>query len=84
MGRPENFSEASGINLPGTSLECQVRASHGRHLRMSPERQSGTSSEWSNRIFRGRPGDVGGGRPWYVLGTNICQLGLIQFLLSFS
>ena len=27
-----------------------------------------------NRIFKGCPGDVGGGRPHKVLGTNICWL----------
>ena len=27
-----------------------------------------------NRIFRGCPRDVGGGRPHEVLGTNICWL----------
>ena len=26
------------------------------------------SPGWSNRIFRGRPEDVGGGHPWDVLG----------------
>ena len=34
----------------------------------------GTSSGWSNRIFRGRPGDVGGTRPRDVLRTNIYRL----------
>ena len=29
----------------------------------------------SNRMFRGRPGDVGRRRPQDVLGTNICWLG---------
>ena len=44
-------------------------------------RQIGTSPGRSNRIFRGRPGDVGGGRSWDVLGTNICCLGVsINFL----
>ena len=28
---------------------------------------------WSNRIFRRRPRDVGGGRPRDVLETNICR-----------
>ena len=38
-------------------------------------RQIGTSLGRSNRIFRGHPGDAGVGRPWDVLGTNICRLG---------
>ena len=49
------------INLPGTSLKRQIR----------------TSPERSNRIFRGRPVDVGGGRPRDVPGTNIFRLGRI-------
>ena len=49
---------------------------------MSPGRQIGTSPGWSNRIFRGCPGDVGGGRPRNVLGTNICQLGVDLSKLS--
>ena len=28
-------------------------------------------------IFRGRPGDVGGGRPRDVLWANICRLGFL-------
>ena len=42
---------------------------------MSPELQLVTSPGWSNRIFRGHPGDVRGGHPRDVLGTNICRLG---------
>ena len=42
----ENVLGTSRINLPGTSLERQIWTSLGR----------------SNRIFRGCPGDVGGGR----------------------
>ena len=42
----------SRINLLGTSLERQIKTSPGRHFRRSPGQ--------SNRIFRGRPGDVGG------------------------
>ena len=37
-------------------------------------RQTRTSSGCSNRIFRGCPGDVGGGRPQDNLGTSICLL----------
>ena len=51
--RPENNLGTSRINLPGTSLERQIRT--------SPGRQIGTSLGWSNRIFRGHPGEVGGG-----------------------
>ena len=75
-GRPENVLGTSRINLPGTSLERQIKTSPGRHFRTSPGRQIGTSPGRSNRIFRGRPGDVGGGRPRDVLGTNICRLGM--------
>ena len=73
----------SWINLPGTSLELQIKTSPGRHLRTSPGRQFGTSLGLqigtslgrSGRTFSGRPGDVWGGRPQHVLGTNICRLG---------
>ena len=83
-GRPENVLGTSRINLPGTSLERQIKTSPGRHFRTSPGRQIGTSPGRqigtslgrSNRIFRGRPGDVEGGRPRDVLGTNICWLGM--------
>ena len=50
--------------------------SPGRHFSTSPGRQIETSLEQSNRIFRGRPGDVGWGRPRDVLRTNICRLGI--------
>ena len=43
--------------LPGTSLERQIKTSPGRHFRTSPGRQIETSPGRSNRIFRGRPGD---------------------------
>ena len=36
--------------------------------------------KWSNRISWGRPGDVGGERPWDVLETNIYRLGNILLL----
>ena len=84
-GRPENVLGTSRINLPGTSLERQIKTSPGRHfrtspgrqIRTSPGRQIGTSLGQSNRIFRWRPGDVGGGHPRDVLGTNICRLGIM-------
>ena len=56
----------------------EIRTSPGRHFRTSPERQIGMSTGWSNRIFRGRPGDVGRERPRDVLGSNICRLGSLQ------
>ena len=62
----------SWINLPGTSLD--------HHFRTSLERQIGTSPGQSNRIFRGRPGDVGGRHPQDVLGTNTCGLGNLNDL----
>ena len=62
--------------LPGTSLERQIKTSPGRHFKTSPGCQIGTFPGRSNRIFRGRPGDVGGGRPRDVLGTNIWRLGV--------
>ena len=67
------------IKFPETSLESQIRTSPERHFKMSlgrqietfPVRQVGTSPERSNRIFSGRPGDVGVGGPRDVPGTNI-------------
>ena len=73
-GRPENVLGTSRINLPGTSLEHQIKTSPGRRFRTSPGRQIGTSPWRSNRIFRGHSGDVGEGHPRDVLGTNICQV----------
>ena len=82
-GRPENVLGTSRINLPGTSLERQIRTSTGHHFRTPPGRyirtsrgrQIGMSPRRSNRIFRGRPGDIRGGCPRDVLVTNICRLG---------
>ena len=79
--RPENFLGTSRINLPGMSLECQIRTfpglyfrtSSGRQIGTSSGRQIGTSSEFSNRIFREHPGDVRGERPREVLGTDVCR-----------
>ena len=83
MGRPENILGTSRISLSVTSLGRQIRTSPGRQIRTSTGRQTRTSLErqivtspgWSNRIFRECPGNVGGGRPQNILGTNICQLG---------
>ena len=74
-GRPDNVLGMSRINLPGTSLERQIKKSPGQHFRTSPGRQIRTLPGRSNRIFRERPGEVGWGRPRDVLGTNICRLG---------
>ena len=74
-GRPEKVLGTSRINLPGTSLERQIRMPSGHYIRTSPGRQIGMSPRRSNRIFKGRPGDVGGECPWDVLGTNTCPLG---------
>ena len=94
-GRPENVLGTSRINLPGMSLERQIKTSPGRHFRTSPRRQIGTSPGrqigtspgLSKKIFRGRPRDFGEARPRDVLGTNICQLGNFNaqgaFLITF-
>ena len=84
-GRPENVLGTSRINLPGTSLERQIKTSPGRHFRTSPGRQIGTSPGRqigtspgrSNRIFRGVLGTLEGD----VLGTNICRLRSFWFLI---
>ena len=81
-GRPENVLGTSRINLPRTSLERQFRTSPGHHfrtppglyIRTFPGHQIGMYPRRSNRLFRGRPGDVGGECPRDVLGTNICRL----------
>ena len=70
-----SWERPGGISLPGTSLNLQIRASPERHLRMSTGRQIGRFPGWSNRIFRGRPGDAEVEHPRDVLGTNIWQLG---------
>ena len=69
-GRPENVLGTSRINLPGMSLEHQIKKSPRRHFRTSPGRQIGTSPGRLSRIFRGRPGDVGRRRPQDVLGIQ--------------
>ena len=79
---PENVLGTSQINLSGTSLERQIRTSTGRQFRTCTRCQIGTPSGcqirtslgWSNRIFRGRPGDVGGEPPGNALGINTCRL----------
>ena len=68
-GRPDNVLGTSQIILPGMSLKRQIWTSPGRHFRTSLDRQIETSPGWSNKIFRGRPGDVGAWRPRDVLGT---------------
>ena len=74
-GRPENVLGTSRISLAGTSPGYQIRTSSGHHFRTSLGRHFETSPGLSNRIFRGSPGGVEGGRSRDVLGTNICRLG---------
>ena len=62
--RPESTSQVRSLNVRLGRLH-DVRLRH-------PDL---TSRGLSNRIFRGPPGDVGGGRPRDFLGTNICRLG---------
>ena len=59
--RPESTSQVRSLNVRLGRLH-DVRLRH-------PDL---TSRGLSNRIFRGPPGDVGGGRPRDFLGTNIC------------
>ena len=68
-GRPENVLRKSQFNLPGTSIGSQIRTSPGRHFKTSPGPQIGTSPESSNRIYKERPGDVGGERSWDAWGS---------------
>ena len=72
----ENVLRTSWNCLPGTSL--------GRQIRTSPTRLFEMSLGCSNKIFRGRPGNVGGGRPQDVLGTNICRLGSFRSFTVFT
>ena len=91
-GHPENVLRMSRINLPGTSDERQIRTSSRRHFSTSPGRyirttlgqQIGRSPGRSDRIFRGRLGDVGMGRPRDDLGTNICRLGIMTMISNFT
>ena len=77
-GRPINVLGTSRVKHPGTFLERQIRTSPRRLIETSQRCQIRTSPGWSNRIFRGGPGDVGGGRPRDVLGTNICRQGKLS------
>ena len=74
MGRPGNVLGKSRMNLPGTSLELQIRTSPGLYFR--------TSSRWSNRIFSRRHGDLWGRRTGDVLGTNICWLDCLVLVIT--
>ena len=60
------------------SLGRQTGTTPGRQIETSPGRQIRMSLEWSNRISKGPSGDVGGGQPRDLLGTNFCQLGLFS------
>ena len=70
--RVESTSQGRPLNL---RLGCP-----GRHFRTSLGRQIRTSPGWSNWIFMGRPGDVGGGHSRDVLGTNVFRLGSFSHL----
>ena len=81
-GRPENVLGTSWINFLEMSIEDQIRTSLEHHFRTSPGCQIETSLAWSNRTFKGRPGDIGGGRPGdmeditdadYVHAKRVCK-----------
>ena len=66
-GHPENVLGTSRINLPGTSLQRQIRTSTGCHFRMSPGRQMR------------RPRDVRLGSPWDgQMGSLREALGMLE------
>ena len=78
QGRPENVwgrSESTSHEGPlNVRLAHSLDVVSGRPQDVRLDvlgRQVWTSPGRSNRIFRGRPGDVGG----VVLGTNIYRLG---------
>ena len=56
-GRPGNVLGTSQINLPGTSLEHQIKTSPGRHFRTSPGRHFRMSP--GRKIGTSRDGQVG-------------------------
>ena len=72
------------MNLPETPLERQIKTSPGRHFRTPLGRQIGTSMGHqtgtypgrSKRIFRKRPGYVGGGRSrdQYLLAGKVAKI----------
>ena len=69
-GRLESTSQGRPLN---------VRLGRPQHIILGRPRDVRSGSpRRSNRIFRGRPGDVGGECPRDVLGTNICQLGYMS------
>ena len=78
-GRPENVLVTSRINLPGTSLKCQIRTSPGRRFRTSREVRLGCPQHvrswhtWDGQI--GSLRDVLGTLEEDVLRTNIFRLG---------
>ena len=71
--RPENVLGTSQINLLGTSLQRQIRTSPGHHFRTSQDVRLCRPRDGQIRSL----GDVWGGRPRDVLGTNICWLGRV-------
>ena len=69
LGMPNNVTRSiRGVLRTHSSIYDEVFLSPGRQIGMLPG--------WSNGIFSGRPGEVGGRHPRDVLGTNIWWLGL--------
>ena len=66
-GRPEKVLGTSRIKLPGTSLERQIKTSPGR----------------PNRIFRGRPGEVGGGTSSGYPGDQYLPAGILSIRIIY-
>ena len=67
------------VSLQGgfeTSLARQTGTWPVYQIETSPKLQIWISLGWSNRIFRGRSWDTGGGRPQDVHRTNFCWLGV--------
>ena len=73
--RPENVLGTSRINLPGMSLERQIKTSPGRQ-----DVRLGRPRDGQIEPLRDVLGMLEGGRPRDVLGTNICRLGIYIFI----
>ena len=69
--RPEDVLWRSSNRRPENAY---LGMSFGGWSGSSLERQTETSLGWSNKIFRRRSEDAGGG-PSDALGDNICRLG---------
>ena len=79
-GLPELTSQGRPLNVrSGRPLDVILRLPHEVSWDFLQDVSDLTSPGWSNGIFRERPGDVGGGRPRDVTGTNICQLGYVYY-----